>query len=231
MKIKNYFFLSAIIIVLISSCKKEDAKPLRAIMVGDNSDIKAYSGDVNLKLTTLGQVMNSFSLDLDKNDFNDIKFVVENHGNPNSTIKSINIVPLSESVSVSFQYIDVLNCKYTNSTTDTVWYEPYDSTKTYDSIVYIQNDRDIHHRIYSMGDPMSIDDASYNEEMKIAYIFQQYNSSENYDYKYNEWIGQKEKYIGIKIINNKATYLGWIQVEVIDYDQIYIGSYYLKQIK
>ncbi len=231
MKIKNYLYFSAIIIVLISSCKKEDSTTIQSIIIGDNYNIMAYSGDVNLKLTTLGTPMNSFALDMDNNGLNDIKFVVENYGNANSTNQRINIIPLGESVYISYQIIDEPYCKYTNSTGDTVWFETYDSTRTYDSIVYIQNAHDIRQRIYSYGERIGIDDASHNEEMQIAYLFQQYNSSENYDYKYNEWIGLKNKYIGVKIIKNNATFLGWIQVEVIDYDKIHIGAYYLKQIR
>ena len=231
MRIRNNLLLFFTITLFAIACKKETIYPVNSILAGNTEDLMAYSGDINHKLTTLGLRMNSFSLDMDHNGFNDLKFVVENYDGVNTISQRINIIPISKSVYISYQNIDELYCKHTNITGDTTWNELYDSTQTYDSIISIYNNHDIRHRIYAEGSQISLNDASYNDEMQIAYVFKQFNSSDNNSYMYSEWIGQKNKYIGIKIINNNATYIGWIKVEVLDYDEIYIGNYYLKQVR
>jgi len=231
MKIKSYFLLFAIIIVSITACKKEYITPLNSIVIGDNNDIMAYSGDVNIFLEPYGQYRNFYSLDMDNNGFDDLKFVVEEFSGTSTLSKRINIIPLSESVFVSYENFDEEYCQYTNTTGDTVWNAPYDSTQTYDSIIYINNNHEIHQKTYALKNTIYMDDPSYNNEMTIASRYFQENQSQNYDYKYDEWIGKKDKYLGIKIINNKHTYLGWIKIEVYDYNKIHIGEYYLKQIR
>ncbi len=231
MKTKNYLLLFLASFLVFTACEKETIYPINSIVVGETKDMMAYSGNVDLKLTTLGLNMNSFALDMDHNGFDDIQFVVENYDGIYSINQRINIIPMSKSVYVSYQNIEEIFCTHINYTGDTIWNDIYDSTQTYDSIINLYNNHEIRQRIYTEGSEVSIKDASFNDEMQIAYILKQYNSSDNIDYKYNEWIGQKDKYIGIKIINNNSTYLGWIKVEVIDYDKIYIGNYYLKQIR
>ena len=225
---KKIHILFAVLILVLSACKKDDSPLLRSVMVGEDPSLFAYSGKINYTLEKPIGIKKSYNIDIDNNGFDDISFSIENYNNPITISQKITIKPLSESVYISFQNVDNVMCKSSNLSGDTTWYEDYDSTKTYDSIVYIYNDHNIHPMIYSERDRIGVNDDFSNETTDIAYIYYLENTIENYDIKYEKWLGKKNKYIGVKIVNKNYTYLGWIKLDIVDYNKVKLYDYYLR---
>jgi hypothetical protein len=238
-KLHYIFVFIGLALTFFYGCDNEEIIDLQTNYIVIDTLSNSYEFKENLNLSIDDTFGESIYIDLNNDNYNDIKIWNElDYSSGGINLKQSGIKILDSSVYIaSIEMIDT-TCTYekigvTGPNDTTYYHETYGNSDYYDGTPELQVRINNYPRVFNDGDTLTNSNYFIHSNLLLTYDNQTNslwsgNGGCAYDIQYGIWNNTANKFIGLKMIIDEKTYIGWLKITVSDYDDIKLDSYALK---